>query len=123
MATRWVQEGYWGRYFLRLSEDGHFQFQIPRGGGVWRVIQLDLTPDDGGTFGLTSYSAYDVAGQAGAGQPTGTAGHAPASQARPAPRVPGAPPNARLVDILRSVNDRSQPGDPPARTDTNPDEP
>ena len=52
MATRWVQEGYWGRYFLRLSEDGQFQFQIPRGGGVWRVIQLDLMPDDGGTFGL-----------------------------------------------------------------------
>lgn len=46
--TRWIQEGYWGRFFLRLSEDGLLQFQIPMPGGRWRLLQVDLTPGDGG---------------------------------------------------------------------------
>ena len=100
--ARWIQEGYWGRYLLRLRDDGLLQFHIPRAGGGWRVLEVNLSPADDGAFGLTSYRWFEVAST-----PTLQGGNVSAASAPGQPGYvrPGAPPNARLVDILRSFND------------------
>ena len=120
--ARWIQEGYWGRYLLRLRDDGLLQFHIPRAGGGWRVLEVDLSPADDGAFGLTNYRWFEVAST-----PTlqsGSSGAA-ASPGQPGYVRPGAPPNARLVDILRSLNDGTPipSAAPPPRTRATDEEP
>ena len=127
--ARWIQEGYWGRYLLRLRDDGTLFFYVPRAGGGWRVTEVDLSPADDGAFGLTSFKWYEVAStptlqsSSSGGSSSGSAAPAPA---QPGYVRPGAPPNARLVDILRSLNDGipiSAAPPPPQTQTTDDDEP
>ena len=140
--SRWIQEGYWGQYFIRLSAEGLLAFQRPLGGGRWRMYVVNLNPDDGGGARLTSFERYDNAGLVAPGvveggirlpgspppqaygyllNPAGSATAATPSQ--PGYVRPGAPPNARLVDILRSFNDGIPiAGAPPKRTPTTDDD-
>ena len=129
--ARWIQEGYWGRYLLRLRDDGTLFFYVPRAGGGWRVTEVDLSPADDGAFGLTSFKWYEVASTptlqpSGSGGSGGSGGGAAPAPGQPGYVRPGAPPNARLVDILRSVNDgaptRPAPS-PSRRPPPNDDEP
>lgn len=122
--ARWIQEGYWGQYFIRLSAEGLLAFQRPMGGGRWRMYVVNLNPADGGGAKLTSIEIYDNAGLVAPGVVPGgvrlpgspppqaygyllnEAGPATAAApGQPGYVRPGAPPNARLVDILRSFND------------------
>ena len=115
--TRWIQEGYWGRFFLRLSEDGLLQFQMPMPRGRWRLVQIDLFPADGGGAKLTTFEKYDndalfapgvvPGGVRLPGSPAPTAYGVPVGEPPPRgtpSRVAGGPPQARLVDVLRSYN-------------------
>ena len=143
--ARWIQEGYWGQYFIRLSAEGLLAFQRPIGGGRWRMYVVNLNPADGGGAKLTSIEIYDNAGLVAPGvveggtrlpgsPPPQAYGYllnpaTPATSAAPGQAGyvrPGAPPNARLVDLLRSLNDGIpiSAAPPPQRTpNTDDDEP
>lgn len=54
--ARIVHSGYFGNWFLRLHDDGTLEIGIPKKPGYWDVITVDLTPGDGGTFGLTTFN-------------------------------------------------------------------
>lgn len=119
--ARWIQEGYWGQYFIRLSAEGLLAFQQPLGDGRWRMYVVNLNPADGGGAKLTSFDKYDNPGLVAAGVVPGgvrlpgsptpqaygwvLASDAQSGSPRPGSARPGAPPQARLVDVLRSVND------------------
>ena len=131
--TRWVQEGYWGRFFLRLSEDGLLQFQIPMPSGRWRLLQVDLTPGDGGGARLTTFEKYDndhifapgvvPGGVRLPGSPAPTAYGVPVGGEPPRgspSRIAGGPPQARLVDVLRSYNDGPDITEKPPPSDDEP---
>ena len=131
--TRWVQEGYWGRFFLRLSEDGLLQFQIPMPSGRWRLLQVDLTPGDGGGARLTTFEKYDndyifapgvvPGGVRLPGSPAPTAYGVPVGVEPPRgspSRIAGGPPQARLVDVLRSYNDGPDITEKPPPSDDEP---
>ena len=140
--SRWIQEGYWGQYFIRLSAEGSLAFQRPMGGGRWRMYVVNLNPGDGGGAKLTNIEIYDNAGLVAPGVVPGgirlpgspppqaygylltEAGSAtPATPGQPGYVRPGAPPNARLVDILRSFNDGIPiAAAPPHRTPTTDDD-
>ena len=130
--ARWIQEGYWGQYFIRLSAEGLLAFQRPLGDGRWRMYVVNLNPGDGGGAKLTNFEVYDNAGLVAPGVvPGGTrlpgspapqaygrlltdAGTSAAAPGQPGYVRPGAPPNARLVDLLRSINDGTAPSPAPS---------
>lgn len=100
--ARWIQEGYWGQYFIRLSAEGLLAFQRPIGGGRWRMYVVNLNPADGGGAKLTSIEIYDNAGLVAPGvveggtrlparrrrKPTATCSTPPPLRPRPLPARP-----------------------------------
>lgn len=97
--ARIVHSGYFGNWFLRLHDDGTLEIGIPKKPGYWDVITVDLTPGDGGTFGLTTFNRTS--------QFNWLSEQPPRTASGPGRALPGAPPNARLVDVLRARNESS----------------
>lgn len=112
--ARMVHSGYFGNWFLRLYDNGTLEIGIPKRPGFWDVITVNLKPGDGGTFGLTTFNRTTQFQwlQEQSPQTTPGAGRPP----------PGAPPNARLVDVLRALNETSTVANAPdSRIDPAPD--